>query len=219
MLYEKLLSIYKEKKLNQEFDESMLNNLFEQIDWSMKRGRRNLSPYKFASTSGVEMNRAVAFFMYFSDPEIGIFDLEYFIECNSNNCQERIYLTKEMLNDRLNILNCEECAKSFSVEEIMDQIKVYFRLSDTACILYKQVGVPEKKKSDPNSIFGILNGMSDNLKSVSPSSSNNTIDKASEGETNTESVSLSTIVEINKQSVTPILDYEFLQDAADFIHG
>ncbi|WP_458123339.1 hypothetical protein [Paenibacillus sp. Z3-2] len=219
MLYEKLLSIYQAKNLNLQFDEFMLDNLFEQIKWSMKRGKRNLSPYKFASMSGIETKAAVTFFMCFSDQELGIFELEFFIDCNSNNCQERIYLTKEMLSKHDNIIYCEGCAKSFSVAEVLDQVKVYFRLNDTACMLCKQSAVPDTKKADPNSIYDILNGMSDNLKSVSPSSSNKAIEKVVEGETFAESVSLETIVEINQQSDVPVLKYNFLRDIADYIHS
>ncbi|OMF72459.1 hypothetical protein BK143_09315 [Paenibacillus peoriae] len=217
MLYKKLQEIYDQSDCNKFFHRSLLINLNDLIVWSLKRNRRNLSPFKFANLSNIETREAIKFFMYFSSIPHGVFELEFFFECTNHRCDKRIYLENSDLTKNSNVITCEECKKSYLVGEIRDFIKVYFRLKDDMVILASKSNVVEKQRTDPNSTFDALTGMSDNLKPHSPSSLSNTNIRFDEGDADS-SVDLNIIVDIDKHATNPIFNEGLLASVMEYMH-
>lgn len=171
MYYEKLMSIY-QSSLNKDELNSVLVRQFSDYLTSKSRQLGNiLSPYEFMLSSGMSLDEALYIFMFFSD-EDGCLYPNYFVECFSSGCtSEKMYIDMEILEADLDpdtIIECVECGTEYAFEEILDYIKVYFKIKPDCFVPY--VDVPIEKK-DKHSTIQALRGMRGNLKSESLSPS------------------------------------------------
>ncbi|MGG1663295.1 hypothetical protein [Brevibacillus sp. NRS-1366] len=136
MYYKKLQTIYSENELSKEFSISLL----DRFDDFLRRNHKKdyLSPYQFALENDISVEQSVRFLMYYSGKE-GILDVLPFVDCLSPTCHSsRIFLNDmdEYLDNRV---ICEDCGRTYSKENILPFIKVYFDIKDG-------VGIPPEKK-------------------------------------------------------------------------
>ncbi len=168
MYYRKLVDIYENTDCYKFFPINCVYSFNDYIKWSVKKGKRNLSPFKFSNLAEISIEEAVHFFMYYSK-EDGIFELEYYFECSNFNCSERLYLQIDDIENDQDIVRCEECFENYKISNIEDYLKVSFRLKNDFWADISTNTQNIKKKS--NNVFQAFKGLPDDLKLNSPSSS------------------------------------------------
>lgn len=189
MYYKKLIDTYRETDCHLEYPEQILEVFDNFIRDEKKLDHKYLNPYKFALTAKISIAESIKFFLYFSGENNLIHPLPFF-DCFNSSCSGvRIFLNQsEQIEEEMFL--CEECGNVYDYEDVKKFILLYFELNPEIEIPLNQKHLSSK---DPNSTYDILDGLPDNLKVKSPSSTVN-ID---EGEHQNEAISLDQALEQN----------------------
>jgi hypothetical protein len=162
---EKFATEFQNSKLANNYSTNILINLDLFIQEESSYGYELLNPYKFALDYGISTENSLKLFLFFTDDE-KIFRLESFVDCPS--CTGKRLEVSQLEFPDEDIIYCDDCCKDYQVNQIQNQIYVYFKLNNIEHPLNEEL---LNDRFDHNSTIDIFNRLNGNLKVKSPSSS------------------------------------------------